>query len=325
MTTTELGEVVKNYLRTHPDIASRRISRWINEKYPQWDTEKIRTIIRYYRGQLGATHRINSTEEFFNQSYDLPSPSKYDSSDFHIKEAEVLVISDLQFPFQDNEAIRATIKWGKNRSQKHKKIEAVLINGDALDVYQLSTFSRNPKERDLREEIEDFQDFLELLQQEFGVPIYWKYGNHEERFERHLFNHSEELAKLDIFTLDVAVDVKQYNCTVIKDKRTVRIGHLSVLHGHEFRGGMSIPVNPARWLFTKTKASAMCGDRHQTSEHTEKDINGKLITCWSTGCLCGLRPLFQPNNNWNHGFAYVRNDGDTFRVLNLRIENGIVY
>ena len=85
------------------------------------------------------------------------------------------------------------------------------------------------------------------------------------------------------------------------------------------------PVNIARGLFLKAKVSAMQGHNHQTSEHTETDMNGRITTTWSVGCLSELHPMYMPLNKWNHGFAFVevQPDGD-FQVQNKRIHKGEV-
>jgi hypothetical protein len=75
----------------------------------------------------------------------------------------------------------------------------------------------------------------------------------------------------------------------------------------------------------RAKASSAVGHHHQTSEHTEKDLNGNIVTTWSIGSLCGLSPEYMPYNKWNHGFATIETDmnGD-YDFRNLRIINGKV-
>jgi hypothetical protein len=52
---------------------------------------------------------------------------------------------------------------------------------------------------------------------------------------------------------------------------------------------------------------------------------GRETTCWSTGCLCDLRPEYARINKFNHGFASVQVYGDgQFDVHNFRIANGRV-
>src|SRR5574343_300047 len=69
-------------------------------------------------------------------------------------------------------------------------------------------------------------------------------------------------------------------------------GKLPILHGHEVRR-MAMAVNPARGLFMRLKSWGMCGHCHKTSEHTERDIRGTILTTWSVGCLCDLSPVYR--------------------------------
>jgi hypothetical protein len=113
---------------------------------------------------------------------------------------------------------------------------------------------------------------------------------------------------------------------IIKDKRLVVMNGLPFVHGHEFGRSFFSPVNAARGLFLQAKHSAVKGDCHTTSEHPEPDIFGKLMTCWSIGCLCGLHPQWFPINKWNHGFAIIELDenGIEYQFRNYRILNGKV-
>jgi len=113
---------------------------------------------------------------------------------------------------------------------------------------------------------------------------------------------------------------------IIADKRYMKMNDLCVIHGHEYVGGISAPVNPARGLFLKGKVSCIQGHNHQTSEHTEPTMTGKMVTTWSLGCMSELHPAYMPLNKWNHGFAVVDLDdnGLDFEVRNKRVLKGKV-
>ena len=67
------------------------------------------------------------------------------------------------------------------------------------------------------------------------------------------------------------------------------------------------------------------GHLHQRSEHSETTLSGKIITTYSLACLSQLRPAFNRNNNWGHGFGFVEIDGRKFRVDNKKIIDGEVF
>jgi hypothetical protein len=123
--------------------------------------------------------------------------------------------------------------------------------------------------------------------------------------------------------LESILHLKQLNITFIQDKQIVQMGKLIAVHGHEFGQSMFSPVNIARGLYLRAKDNAICGHHHQTSEHTEPNINGKVTTCWSVACLCELHPDYMPINKFTHGFAHVKVfDNEEFEVSNYRIVNG---
>jgi hypothetical protein len=52
---------------------------------------------------------------------------------------------------------------------------------------------------------------------------------------------------------------------------------------------------------------------------------GSETVCFSTGCLCDLRPAYAVLNKWNHGGAIVTvHEGGEFDVTNFRIASGKV-
>jgi predicted phosphodiesterase len=241
---------------------------------------------------------------------------------YEIKEKSVMLMSDIHFPYHDVRALETAIDYAVG-----KNITAIMLNGDVLDMFKLSRYSKNPKARDFNGELEMLKDFITMLKTVFKVPIYYKMGNHEERYNDFLYAKAGELVGLDEFNLESVIKKRVGDgVELISDKRIVKIGKLNVVHGHEFTGGFVAPVNIARGLYLKAKVSTIQGHNHQTSEHTEPDLNGGLTTTWSLGCLCHLHPSYMPVNRWNHGFAIVEVFEDSiFQVSNKRIQNGRVY
>ena len=154
------------------------------------------------------------------------------------------------------------------------------------------------------------------------MPIYFKFGNHEERYDRFLQQKAKELVGVEEFELANIIQ-KRADCTIIRDKRIVVINGLPYIHGHEFGRGVFSPDNAARGLFLQAKHSAVKGDCHTTSEHTEPDIFGKRMTTYSVGALCGLTPRWLPLNKWNNGCAMQFNEKkDIYSLDNRRIYEG---
>jgi len=132
-----------------------------------------------------------------------------------------------------------------------------------------------------------------------------------------------ELFDIDAFDFASLCHLDKHNIKWVDGKSKLNIGKLSIFHGHEFGKQFLPSVNVARGLFMKTKVSSMCGHHHQTAEHSERDANGKFITCFAVACLSELSPDYNPYSKYNHGFAIVtKGKNGYFSVNNYRIHEG---
>jgi hypothetical protein len=164
------------------------------------------------------------------------------------------------------------------------------------------------------------------------VKLVYKLGNHEERWEHFIQRQAPQIWGMQIFEFDNLVKYiyheqfnEELNVTFVKNKRIIKIGKLSVIHGHEFGESTFSPVNPARGYFLKAKTNVLGAHNHQESSHKESDMNGQSFGAWSIGCLCNLNPDYRPINKWNHGFARVEvTKGGKFRVFNHAVIDGEV-
>jgi predicted phosphodiesterase len=232
-----------------------------------------------------------------------------------------LILQDLHIPYHDKRAIMAAIDYGKQRDAN-----LILLNGDIIDFFTLSFWEKDPRKRDLAGEIKTLRTFLESLRAAFPkADLVYKLGNHEERWERYFFVKAPELLGVPEFEIDKILGLRDGE--LIGDKEPIQLGDLNVIHGHEYRFAISNPVNPARGLFLRAKAMALCGHFHQSSQHTEKTVEEKNMATWSAGCLCDLHPDYRPMNNWNHGFAFVTvHTSGNFEVENKYINHsGKIY
>lgn len=287
------------------------------------DVEDCRTSLRRIEGKFGIENvtRNKITHPSPNRPYNpynLPKSEAESFEPFIMPYYErVFIMNDIHLPYHDEDALTAAIEWGLKQ-----KPNAIFLNGDVLDFHQLSYFEKDPKKKDFAYELDVFSDFMTKLTKLFKVPIYYKFGNHEERYDKFLFQKAKELVGVSEFALEQVIK-KRAKCTVIRDKRIVIINGLPYIHGHEYGRGVFSPVNAARGLFMQTKHSAVKGDCHTTSEHTEPDIMGKIMTTYSIGALCGLTPKWLPLNKWNHGCALqINTDKKHYSLINKRIYKG---
>jgi predicted phosphodiesterase len=333
------GNVACNYLEKYRNLPTRSIARMLCKQEPVLfpDLENCRRMLRQYRGAAGDFKRgLNyAAKQFYrppgNQNdghIPLPEPIEqlpnWKVQLLWFKRA--LVISDIHIPFHDKQALTVALAHGKKLG-----VDCIILDGDVMDFHAVSFWDKDPRHRELENELEMGRLFLESLRDRFPkARIIYKEGNHEERLWRHAIRQSPELYNVTgpagerVLGLGNVLHLAEYDIELVDNKQPLLCGeHLYILHGHEFRAPFVNPVNPARGLFLRAKANALCGDLHQTSTHSEAGIE-RVMSCFSIGALCQLRAAYCPINKWNHGFGVVHLTGKEWKVDNHKIINGVV-
>lgn len=322
-------------LSKFPTAATLTLARMAHKQNPTMFTgvEDARSSIRYLRGANGSKDRKHCSVKGFERSARQPGDPFAALPDgvAHFNDWEtvniggpcrVLQLSDIHIPYHEKAPLLAALKYGRDR-----KPDIVFLNGDALDFFACSFWEKDPRQRDLGGEIKTGREFLSTLRAAFPkARILFKEGNHEERWTRYLSVKAPELLGIEDFELPTVMHFAKHGIEHIGERRPVRFGKLNTIHGHEYRFNISNPVNPARGFFLRAKVHVIGSHLHQTSQHSEKNLDGNVVSTWSTGCLCNLHPDYSPLNNWNHGFAFYEIDkAGAFNVDNLKIIDGRVY
>lgn len=310
-------------LKTMP---SRTLARWLNENhfdvFP--NIEMARGIVRTARGKNGEARRKSARNpEFYDiqLKYDMPQTKSDEYAAFDIPKAvdRLLWLPDVHVPFHDETALSVAIKYGLEHGAN-----GIMLAGDFADQYWMSHFVKIGQRHPFTyaQELDAVRHMLDYLMDVFdGCQFFYKFGNHEDRFEAYL-NRVPEFRGIDDFSLPHLLELRERGFTVIESNTYMNYGKLKMGHGHEWGRGNFSPVNMARGLYLKAKQSAICAHGHTTSEHSAKKMDGTIITCYSTGCLCDLHPHYRPLNDTNHGFAFIERGEDWFHVDNRRIYNG---
>jgi predicted phosphodiesterase len=326
--------IVNKYVSENKDAGARTIARAIHQKHPElFETvENARSLVRYSLGVMGDHNRTNrSDKSFFREARDPKvigkeyalNPVDIGIQDYVFGHKKPLILSDIHLPYHNLEVLEVAINKGINAG-----CDSVYLNGDIIDMYQISRFLKSGGMPSFNEERETLWEFFEYLKDSMNVPIYYKYGNHEERWEHYILRNAPQLEELTELNLSSILRLNEFGIVPVKGRQKCQMGKLIVLHGHEFGDSIFSPVNPARGLFLKTKASTLAGHNHQTSSHHENNIKNDAIACFSTGALCQLTPEYRPfaYTKWNHGAAIVDIDSEgNFHVDNFRIINGKTY
>lgn len=332
------ADLIRSFIDRFPKASIHALSRIIYSAHPERfrNVERCRWQVCQVMGKAGEKRRAE-TKDLAKRAY-FRSPRTAAEWEEVVPPAleelpgwepvafngplRVLILSDVHLPYHSQTALKLAIQYGLDH-----RATMVLLNGDIVDCFSLSRWEKDPGKRDFPGEVRTGRQFLTGLRKTFPrAKLCWKAGNHEERFVSFLRMKAPELLGLPEFEWGSVFGLKDLGVQWVDGKRPIRLGKLNVIHGHEYRFAIQNPVNPARGLFLRAKDHGLCGHFHQSAHHSDKTIEGKIISCWSTGCLCNLTPEYAPLNPWGWGFAFVNVDASGgFHVENMRIVGGKVW
>jgi hypothetical protein len=319
-----ITEMARRLAKSHPDAPARTLARrLVKDSNGAITLDQARKRIQRQFGVNGTKDRKRMKPSSprphrkAGENYAMP-PSHAEPWTPHIMKVAgpVGILSDVHVPYHSEVAVAAAIEFLKGQD-----LAAILLNGDIADFYAISRYMKDPTQRDFKGELVAVREFLAWVRQTFpGIPIVYKAGNHEERWTHWLWQHGPEISDDPRMSLGAWLDLDKHNITLVEDMRPVMLGKLPVLHGHELPKGMAAPVNVARGAFLRTLSTVLVGHSHRTSNHAESDMWHRETGCWSTGCLCDLRPEYARINRWNWGFAVATvHERGAFDVHNYRV------
>lgn len=325
--------VVQKYLKRFPNVATRTLGKKIYDENPEMFTnaEGATWNVRRLRGATGPKNRGNCCDKsdyttmpngVSKHAMPLGMKSLPDWEPLQIGKCRALILSDIHAPFHDDVALKAVVADGVKR-----KADTIILNGDFMDFHAASFFRKDPRRIDFALEIETGVKLLRWIRSKFPkARIIFKEGNHDERWEHYLIEKAPLLLDVVGVSLPGLLKFGELNIEHVRDKRPIRLGKLNVIHGHEYRFIFS-PVNVARGLFLRAQTHCLCGHMHKNSYHSEPNLEGKSVSTWSTGCLCDLKPEYDPLAKWQHGAAFVEvfDDDEEFIVHPIRVLHGKIY
>jgi predicted phosphodiesterase len=320
-------ELAAQYVAKFPSISKSSIAAKLYNDYPTLykSQEDARTFVRNATNSFGDTHRKYNPRNITHTPDLPPSLSKQRVFvDLPISSNNILWMSDIHLPNQDNDAINLATKFGKD-----KKVNCIVLGGDILDNTPFTSHDAPPPSADdVREWFEYAEIFFSHLRTLFpNAHIVWLEGNHDNWYVRYLMKKAPVLFNDEYYRLPQRLNLKKYNIEFYEQNVILRAGKLHMAHGHTIVRGVFAPVNAARGVFMRAKSSMMVGHVHTTSNHSETTIKEEPISCWSVGCLCTLSPDYDPHNTkHNLGFAHILVEKDgSFAVDNKRIINNKIH
>ncbi len=232
-----------------------------------------------------------------------------------------LVMADLHIPYQDDTALSAMFSYIEDQ---HITPSTVCILGDLLDFYEISTFNKDPRRKNVAGEIKDGKDFLIKLRNKWpDARIILAEGNHEQRLQRYIFRQASELTDLLDSLLEDKLGLKDINAEYLV--APFHIGKLWHLHGHEKTGGSYNVEYPSNVIWNYMYRHFICGHFHRRQQKMFKAVDGTTYWTAVVGYLAGELD-WAPLNKWDSGFGIIEyDDSGAFRAEVKTIYNGRVY
>ena len=322
-------DLAREMIRKFPEGGNRTIAKELRKFYPAAfpSVEKARDSVRLARGAIGARNRLNANPATYSEMalsqlgkelacLDAGIPDDQDPPliPYDIGTGDDwLIIADLHIPQHSKMAIETAIDFGVREG-----VQNVLILGDAVEHSQTSRFGHDPKDVDVYGELRALTPFLKFVREKFSGRIAYKEGNHEENLRRYIWQQAAPLASLPCLQFRELACLANYGIEHIPQDATIRMGKLSLIHGHEYRGGSA--VYPARWLLLKAMTCCACAHHHRSDTARGKTVLDAIISTWSIGCLRSMSPSWCLKNGWNWGLARCSSHADgNFEFRNLQI------
>ena len=242
----------------------------------------------------------------------IPEGVLKDAKPYVLQGQRILILADIHAPYHNKKAIDKALELGKQY-----KVDTILLMGDIIDFFPISRFNKSPANPNLQHELNTTTSILMHIRKQFPKStIYMQHGNHEERLEKYINEHTE-LFGLECLQLKALLKFKELKIIEIDGNTIMRIGNLFLNHGHKINAG---GLTPAKNMLNKWHCDLAWGHLHRTDEFHFRKFDGNIISTYSIGCLCALQPDYWANNNWNAGCAIVeRGKEGKYKFNNIRL------
>ncbi len=240
----------------------------------------------------------------------------------------VVVLSDLQIPFEDADALAQA-----EAVARRVKPDLIVLAGDVIDCYAESEFVKDPVLA-LRSIPETHERVRALMKRLSFAPLrVWLGGNHEDRWRKVLWSNTSVAKQL----------VQQHQAVAgVPLNMNDPVGSFRALYGVYEHGWAYYPYGhrlylaegslvithgkyvsrhsgySARRTWEWLGRSCIVGHTHRLGTYLITQ-DGVPVGAWENGCLCQLEPEYDDAPNWQQGFSIVRIDGSTFHVVQVPI------
>ena len=211
----------------------------------------------------------------------------------------ILFIPDVHAPYHDERAWRLVLKVAK-----HYQPLTVVILGDFIDNYRVSSYSKDPRRLgSLQDELSIASRLLRQLESVSSRRIYIE-GNHEYRLHRYLCDKAPE-----IYELVVAADslgLHRGGWEHVPYKSDIDLGKIFVTHDVGQSG-----IHSTRQAMHSYQDNVIIGHNHRMDYHVQANAKGVPHLGASFGWLGDVTQVdymhqMKARSNWALGFGWAR-------------------
>lgn len=208
-----------------------------------------------------------------------------------------VVVGDFQYPFENKKAVKLF-----NNFLKDFHPDALFVNGDLVDFYEISKFDKNPKRKHkLQDEIDagvkELRYMRDVLPNAYMVFLE---GNHEERNRKFLWRNPS-IASLRSLDLKSLLCLEELKIKYVPYKKPFMHRGLYINHGDIIRKYSGVT---AKAELDELATSGIIGHTHRLGAYYKTTI-GKEMSFYESGSMCKLSQEYAMNPNWQNGFVVI--------------------
>lgn len=247
----------------------------------------------------------------------------------------VLAGSDFHAQFTDKFALKVFIDTAKRMQP-----QVIALNGDVLDLYDLSRFGKDPTTgRNVQGEINYVKEaiFAPLREACPNAQIDLIEGNHEWRLIKYLMDQAPGLAGLECLEFGTLLDLDKYEINLVARKafRRTQIKSAVRFENYQTYGegallithGSCTGSNPAKAQLEKWGHNGISGHLHRPFLYTGGNGLTGTKSWYVTGCMARTslsRMYMETPAGWQNGFCYAETHNRHAQITPVTFQGGWV-
>ena len=240
----------------------------------------------------------------------------------------IVVLSDLQIPYQDNRAVDATLDF-----IKAYKPDELWCVGDELDAPEPSRWNKGMAgeyANTLQAGIDMTNEIMSEYRDALGKkkPFYIQRSNHTDRIDTYMRKYAPAFSSLKSLEIENLLGYEALGITYLHKMHELLPGWV-MAHGDE--GALNrAPGATALNLAKSIGKSVVCGHTHRTGlQHETRGFYGKTETLFGleVGHMMDIKQasyLTSGNANWQQGIGILIQDKGVITPHAVPIINGVI-